>query len=272
MSKFKIKNLKQNSYPFIFHMHGRPSLNKHGQRLMNLFFNSASLHYGSDGFFQDLKTKITYPKLKRGAPSELKHISIALFSNYKNLYCGSNSLDFLGHDYNIIGKNVANFKHIEKLNYLIRFCNSCQSEYVLFIDEPDLFCVKDLSGIIDIYKTFNCKVLFQSEGWFYPRSKSDIAIKSMEFFDKIAPLNNPYKYLNSGGILLETKFFKKISNHILNCNSYNPEICQSTYMSVFEDFYPDFQLDYQCKIFQSTAWSDWFTNKYGELQLEWEEN
>jgi len=263
----KIKNLKFGTYPIIFHHHGRPSLNEVGYKIKRQFFNYIAPSF-PENFFKDTKNKReVYPIPICHGKEAVEDLSIVLFSNYPWKGSGRLSLEHFGLDYSVIGQDVQGFKHINKMQELMRFSKDCRSKYILYIDDPDLFCISKLGDIVSRFKKFNCKMLFQGDGWFYPRSNSELAKKTKSFLDNLRP-DSPYKYLNSGAFIFETSFFNNVSDSIINGESYNKDICQSTYMSAFPHLYPETKIDYRCEIFQSTAWSKWFTERYGSLDFE----
>jgi hypothetical protein len=260
-----IKNNKFGTTPNVFHYHGRPSINHKGRALArDLMY---TIGYNCEEKFSEIKKKSqTYP-----VPLNIKQdrlddrASICLVSNYGRKTIGSYSLDYLGYDYTIIGKDIVNFRHIDKLLSLCKFVKTCETEYIIYMDEIDAFMVGDVSDMIEKFKKFDCQFLFQAEGWFYPKAKDEFGAKVKAYFDKLAPQDTPYKYLNSGAFMFRTEYYRSIMDRLLACEVYVPDVCQARYMNFFMEEFPNIKLDYYCDIFQSLPTTQWFTDHYGEL-------
>jgi len=256
------------NYPKIFHHHGRPSLNGIGYNLKRDFCNVVA--YNATDFYRDIKSRKPFPKIVNKKNSGNKKfnekVTIAHVSNYKETGSCVDCMNWLGYESTTLGQDIVDFKHINKLERLCEFVkNEVQTEYTLYIDDPDVFVIDELDDIIDKFEAFKCQFLFQADGWMYPRG---FPKKLYDYFVKIAPMETPHKFLNSGAFMFKTEYYKGIIPKLLEKESYNSNVCQSVYINLFQKEYPNMKLDYYSQIFQSTAYSKWFEDRYGTFDLK----
>ena len=267
--KLIVSNTMFGTSPKIFHHHGRPSLNTIGYNLKRDFLNIVA--YNASELYRDIKyVKFYSPKIINRRESKSKEfnkkVTVAHVSNYANTGSGVNCMEWLEYNHTVLGKDIVNFQHINKLECLCEFVkNHVETEYTLYIDDPDIFVIDRLDDIIAKFESFNCDFLFQSDGWMYPKGfPKDL----YEYFIKIAPMETPHKFLNSGAFIFKTDYYKNIIPKLLEKKSYNRNICQSVYINLFRHEYPKMKLDYYSEIFQSTAYNQWFEDRYGKFDLK----
>jgi hypothetical protein len=264
----KIKNKYFNTYPVVFHHNGRPSLFQHpsGVALKRKVFN-----YFSDGTlntFRCRKSKTNYPipAISNEFNELSKKITIFMVTNLKEKGSAARSLDYYNIPYTIGGKDIVHYSHLEKFKTLIDFIPSVETEYMILFDSDDVFVIDGLDQVVDTFEEeMDCKMLFNAEGWNYPKGLDK---EQTEFELSVAPEDSPFKFLNSGVWIANTKFLKEHLQELSNLESYSPND-QGIFKRFYKMFYPKIKIDHKCKYFQSLPWTPWFEKHYpSRLDME----
>ncbi len=267
MQDFKIRNGMFGTSPIIIHHNGRARDGDIGYPLKSKFFDHIS-NKGSGEKFRDFKKrKVWFPLPKSAPKAPLKDVSVVFYSNSPYLGSGRISLDYFGVEYLTICHSQTSYAHFHKLLALSEYAKSCESKYILYLDDFDIFCISDLSDLVDRFLKFDCDMLFQGDGWFWPRSNSPLAVEAKNFLDGISPQKSPYKYPNGGAFMVKTDFFNEVSEKIIKNDCYDKTNDQPMYSCAFKFLYPRAKVDYFCEIFQITPWTQWFEDRYGKLDL-----
>jgi hypothetical protein len=82
------------------------------------------------------------------------------------------------------------------------------TEHILFLDATDTNFIKDPLNVLDIFKTFNCSILFCAEKEMWPSSDYT------HLYEK-KPVISEKKYLNSGSYIGFTEKIKYYLNNII---------------------------------------------------------
>ncbi|KKM05780.1 hypothetical protein LCGC14_1750620 [marine sediment metagenome] len=225
--------------------------------------NSGNTFYGR-------KEKMIYPIPKKSKTTNpmANKLTILMVSNLKEYGSAARCLEYYGIPYVVIGKDIPVFQGQEKLKKIIEFIPSVKTEYFMLLDSDDIFIVDGFEEIINTYeRRLDCKMLFNAEGWSFPKGENELK----QFEESVAPKDNPFKYLNSGAWISNTEFLHSIYDTLLEVDS-KRAIDQSVFKELYKIFYPQIKIDYGCEYFQSVPWSTWFSKYYpGRMNLELEE-
>lgn len=263
----KIHNIYFDTFPVIFHHHGQSKWSNHsmGLPLKYKFFKEIFTR-NSLGTFTGRKEKIVYPVLPINKLTKInEQITIFIVTNLSEKGSTAYCLDYFGIQYILVGSSINQFDGSKKYKEIIKFIPNIKTKYVMLLDSDDIFIIDELFNLVETYeKVYECNMLFQAESWNFPRGNPE-----MDTFEKnIVQDSNPYKHLNSGIWISNTKFLQSIYQDLLNITPHTPGD-QPVFKEMYKMYYPDIRIDSNCVYFQSLAWSSWFENKYqGVLNLE----
>ena len=188
---------------------------------------------------------------------------IPSLSGYNKTSILESSLNYLGIDNLVIlrddrlpWRNTFKIENIH--NYLQS--GECKTEYLMYCDAIDVIFKDDPQEVINIFKTFNCEMLFMST---HSTDGYNCMPDIKQWADTIPDSNK--RYMNSGVYIGKTKFIKKffeeaikyIQPHgvtmgeyknYLNSNPINYPIGsqdQDIFRFIQPKFYPDLQIDYK---------------------------
>lgn len=215
-----------------------------------------------------------------GCRKETKdNISIITWNNTGIKGCCELSLDNLGLDYLVLGKNIRNWRNINKITSALEVIDSIKTPYIMALDCFDVIVLRDPYEALEKFKSMDCDMLFNAEKIYFP----DYGLAATGYYSitdkwKIFEANienSVWKYLNSGALLAKTEFYKEF---LINClqryNTLNEDresfplpkdpfykkypaykISDSDQLIthwMHYDYYPKIKIDYQMKIFFNT--------------------
>jgi len=194
-------------------------------------------------------------------------------------YC-EESLEKLGVDYLVVGKDVKNWLNVNKFTAVLEIIDSLTTPYVMALDSFDVIVLRDPYEAVDKFKKMDCDMLFNGEKNYYPEYGL-MATGNYEITDKwkdheIRLAKSEWGFLNSGAFIVKTKFYKEF---LLKClERYDTlknnaqslplpkdpvykkypdyKIRNSDQLIVhwmFYDYYPRIKIDYKMEIFFNTV-------------------
>jgi len=226
-------------------------------------------------------------------------ITIITWNNTEIKGCCELSLDKLGLDYLVLGKNIRNWRNINKITSALEIIDSINTPYIMALDCFDVIVLRDPYEAMEKFKTMDCDMLFNAEKIYYP----DYGLAATGYYSITDKWKNfeanieksMWKYLNSGALLAKTKFYKEF---LINClqryNTLNEEresfplpkdpfykkypdykISDSDQLIahwMHYDYYPKIKIDYQMKIFfntMDTAFDDKVFDVTEDIHIEY---
>jgi len=261
----------------------------------NLIFGSSPLIVHAPGLTRNSKKMFIHRALNQywmpivinlekkepdGCRKETKdNITIITWNNTGIKGCCELSLDKLGLDYLVLGKNIRNWRNINKITSALEVIDSIKTPYIMALDCFDVIVLRDPYEAVEKFKAMDCDMLFNGEKFFYP----DYGLMATGYYSITDKWKNfeanieksAWKYLNSGALLAKTEFYKEF---LMNClqryNTLNEEresfplpkdpfykkypvykISDSDQLIahwMHYDYYPKIKIDYQMKIFFNT--------------------
>jgi hypothetical protein len=191
---------------------------------------------------------------------ELKEATIITWNN-KSKGPLEDSLDKMGVKYIVLGKDINCWNNVIKIKLTNEILDKISTKYVIGLDSCDVIVLDDPNKIVQRFKKMNCKILFNSQCYCYPRINQNGENHDFVEFEKKLNIKN-YKdcYLNAGAWVGETefckKFFQKCEN-IFENNNFDKEkeiywkISEQAYVRKAFMCFPDLiKLDYTNKIFK----------------------
>ena len=158
--------------------------------------------------------------------------------------------------YNIPFINAAEHKDVypwinnKKIQLLYDALQNVKTKYCLILDGIDVTINDDLSDIVDIYKTYGKKIIYNATPWAHPQVLIDLIPNRKETYGK-------YCFLNAGCCIGETKalndFYKEVLDIFKNTNKDEDQYWESEQYFVRKAFANNMDkvwFDYDCKIFQ----------------------
>lgn len=145
---------------------------------------------------------------------------------------------------NLVPRNIS-WDNRLKLYYILESLKQVTTKYVLILDAFDVVCSEDNTSIIDIFKTFNKKLVFNASKNNYPKVTIDI-IPNRDAL-------GPFKYLNAGCCIGETEYAKSFYSKCYEIKDIdNPDKSEQLIVRhVFADNQEDVGIDSECKLFQT---------------------
>jgi hypothetical protein len=169
------------------------------------------------------------------------------------------SLDKMGIEYTVLGKDIGKWNNVFKILLTNKALENVSTKYVIGLDSCDVIVLDDPNKIIGRFKKMNCRMLFNSQSYCYPRlNKSGQPHDFVEFENSI---NQGYDncYLNAGAWVGETEFCKEFFGRAKNTFDNNDFDKGEVYWGISEQAYvrktfmcfaEQVKLDYQEEIFQ----------------------
>jgi hypothetical protein len=206
-------------------------------------------------------------------------LTIITWRNTETKGCCEISLEKLGLDYLLLGKNIKKWNHINKLTTALEVIDSIKTPYVMALDCFDVIVLRDPYEAVEKFKAMDCDMLFNAEKIFYPdyglTATGNYSITDEWKHFEASVAQSAWKYLNAGALIVKTKFYKE---YLINClqryNKINEErdtfplpqdsldknnpdhkvnsSDQLLFHWLYHDFYPRIKIDYQMKIFFDT--------------------
>jgi len=158
-------------------------------------------------------------------------------------------------------KDVYPWVNNKKIKLIYDALQNVTSEYCLILDGIDVTINQDLDDIIDIYKTYDKKIVFNATPWAHPKVIIDMVEDRKIRYGK-------YCFLNAGCCIGETEslrsFYKEALDIFNETPQDNPYWSSEQYFirKVFANHMDTVFFDYDCKIFQI-----WHKTKVGLPQI-----
>ncbi|MBQ0112301.1 MAG: hypothetical protein KBT03_04140 [Bacteroidales bacterium] len=189
-----------------------------------------------------------YKKTKFMKPFGVQFISIITPDYLKNGAC----LDFQLKRNGIEYLNPAKYDYFgkwsmpKKIKYIIKALKQTKEPYALILDGADV-CImnEDLTSMIEKFKSYNKKIIFNATIWAYPKTNIDI-IENREQYGRFC-------HLNAGCCIGETKAlleFYEECQQLVNNDKIGSNSEQYYIRQVFNNHQDTVFFDYDCKIFQ----------------------
>lgn len=146
-------------------------------------------------------------------------------------------------------KDVYPWVNNKKIKLLHDALENVTTKYCLILDGIDVTINDDLSDIIDIYKTYGKKIVFNATPWAHPKAIIDMIPNRKETYGK-------YCFLNAGCCIGETEELKKLYTEALellnNESTETPHWASEQFYirRVFANHMDTIFFDYDCKMFQ----------------------
>lgn len=146
-------------------------------------------------------------------------------------------------------KDVYPWVNNKKIKLIHEALQNVTSEYCLILDGIDVAINDSLSDIIDIYKTYGKKIIFNATPWAHPKVEIDIIDNREDLYGK-------YCFLNAGCCIGETKALQEFYADALKIFNETPETDeyweseQYFVRKAFAEHMDTVWFDYECKLFQ----------------------
>ncbi len=158
---------------------------------------------------------------------------------YKQL--NNNNISYI----NPVDDRVLSWQAKDKLQYVLEGLKKSTKDYVLCLDGNDVAILTDLTDIVEIFKTYDKKLIYNATIWLYPQ----VIIETIPNRGRYGR----FKYLNAGCCIGEREYMIKFYEAALDLLSkdVNPVNSEQYYIrKAFNARQKDVFFDYQCKIFQ----------------------
>lgn len=140
--------------------------------------------------------------------------------------------------------NIDKWKMTIKLKYIEEALNNCNTEYALVLDSKDVVIYKDLINIVETFKEYNKKILFNASKNNFP----NVELDKVENRDSLGE----FKYLNAGCCIGYTESLKEFYHFVNSLKLLNPFKSEQYAVRIGFDNKQDIVgFDYNCKIFQT---------------------
>lgn len=214
----------------------------------------------------DLEKNPHWPKLLRYYLSMPKskveqsgHVQLITWNNRDE-----GPLERCGYPLLVYGREVVAWNNYLKFAFNIQACRETRAKYVMGCDAHDVILLSSPDEILERFLSFNCKLLFNAERYFYPNVPEPIAQEWRQFEEQHY---SGFPYLNAGIWIGERDFVldffsacDKVRVHdLFDCSNYRAlrsdfiGCDQSSIHATFPKFWPDIQIDSQAELFLNIA-------------------
>jgi hypothetical protein len=147
---------------------------------------------------------------------------------------------------NIVPKDVP-WDNTMKISYIVNALKDVTTKYVLILDAFDVIMSEDNSDILEVFKTFGKKLVFNASKNNFPNMEIDIIPNRDQL--------GSFKYLNAGCCLGETKYTLSFYDKCLDIIGIeNPDKSEQLIVrNVFNREQDNVCIDHECKMFQTVA-------------------
>lgn len=249
----RVKNKKFNTYPVVFHHPGHVGSqnNIFGIiKIKKILFSVIGIN-GSE-YFCGRKELIRYkiPSVQFESSRKVKELlTVVAITNLDEPGSGPRSLKAFGVDCKIIGRGVKKWSNIEKIRLLKRELSTIRTKYIMLLDSDDTFVADGLDRVIEKIESMpECKLLMNAAQNFWPPILHRVS-NSYEFCNQIGnEKKSRHRYVNSGVFIAEVEFLKKLLKEDIAPPKEDDD--QGLFCLLYQKYYPAFQLDYYCDVFQ----------------------
>jgi len=182
----------------------------HDRHIVNLIFKEMKKHGG-------LKNKFTLPSdltivTCRNEGSMIDRL-IPQLSDYDEKSILEQNLEYLGIDLVVLKDGRLPWRNTFKFEMLHNYLNSgkCNTKYFMCCDAIDVIFINDPQSVINIFKSFDCDMLFMST---HSTDGYNCMPQVKKFVDKINDGNG--RYMNSGVYIGRTEFIKEVVSEAMN--------------------------------------------------------
>ena len=253
----KIKNIITNTEPCAFHLNGGYDNNKYGHSICTQFKEN----YGNIKK-EKLREDVALGFYMLGNKQKTMIEESAEFFGVKvnNIYC-----DGLGVPPKKPGSAFARRRLLKSKPFAMEkfLLKNSSLKYVIGWDSTDVFLAKHPNKIVETFeKEFDCKFLFNAEKSLYPANTKSIYDK-LFLKDDFNITKSKFCYLNSGLFIADVEYYLNMMEKYREIDKRNIKgNDQERFQILFSENFGDIQIDFDCKIFQSTH------NLSDELEIE----
>lgn len=164
-----------------------------------------------------------------------------------------NQLNINGYSYyNSLDNHDVVWKPERKILHVLNSLKICNEEYALVLDGNDVAILSDLDNIVDLFHSYNKKIIYNATIWMYPHTIIELIENRGQY--------GQYCYLNAGCAFGKTSdlinFYQEAWD-IVRTEPYPAESEQYYIRKLFDKHQEQVFFDWQCKIFQC-----WHKQKY----------
>ena len=146
----------------------------------------------------------------------------------------------------VLGGGVTtNWKNSLKIGLLLNHLDTGRvRDYVLVADSADVILTNDLRPLVELFKTFNCRAVFNGERKHWPAD--------LPPFDEQVATGEFFPCLNSGVWVADASFARELAAHCaaLSVDKHGKSD-QVRYKMAYRHFYPQMRVDHRCVLFQN---------------------
>jgi len=249
----KIKNRVFNTYPVVLHHPGNvggPNNIFGIIRIKKMLFSIIGKN--SLEYFCGRKEIINYkvPAIQMRSSRKTKELlTVVVITNFDEPGSAPRSLRAFGVDCKLLGRETKNWSNIEKIRLLKRELPNIRTKYIMLLDSDDTFVVDGLDRVIEKIESMpECKLLMNAAQNFWPPILHQIG-NSYEFCNHIGnEKKSRHRYVNSGVFIADVEFLKEILEEEIVPPKEDDD--QGLFCLLYQKYYPAFQLDYYCDVFQ----------------------
>jgi hypothetical protein len=226
------RNINNNTAPIVIHSNG-PHRRRLFYHLKSCFLSSPPL-IKTDGL--DITIFTWNSKARKG--------------------CFERSLDALGLDYFVLGKEVIEWRNIIKIALSYEFLKRVETTYVMAADSRDVLLLDDPRRLVERMEALpGCLMLFNAERNHYPRQCRTKAFER-RVFEQSTSLElsggaKYFQYLNSGAWVARTDFCRPLHEEAIRVRPPLSYSDQGVYKLLYKRHYPKIQIDHECEVFQT---------------------
>jgi hypothetical protein len=186
-------------------------------------------------------------------------LTILTWNNKKEASLVERSLEIFGVSPMILGKEIENWKHKDKIRLAAEALLNIKTEYVMGVDAFDVVFLNHPELVLRKFKDMKKSMVFNASSGQYPKIQKQLD------FERSLTANSIYAHLNAGVWIAEIETARKFWN-LTNSQKIENEasslikedICYEQYRDseqlrakiAFKLLHPIVSLDYQCEIFQ----------------------
>jgi hypothetical protein len=248
-----VKNKAFNTHPVVFHHPGNVGSKNNIIgiiKIKRMLFSV--LGKDSSEYFCGRKELIRYkvPTVQMESSRKVKELlTVVAITNLDEPGSGPRSLKAFRVDCKILGSGVKRWNNIEKVRLLKRELSIIGTKYIMLIDSDDTFVVNGLDRVIEKIESIpECRLLMNAAQNFWPPILHRVS-NSYEFCNRIGnEKKSKHRYVNSGVFIAEVEFLKELLEEDIAPPKEDDD--QGLFCLLYQKYYPAFQLDYYCEVFQ----------------------
>jgi hypothetical protein len=185
--------------------------------------------------------------------SRLHNVTFVTYSTYSSLRLVEKCYLAYGMDYVVLGKHVAHWSWLKKIDLVLTWLATCNTDYIVVTDANDVLLIGNPSPIVEYFNEYDCDVLFCNTVADWPPHEE------YRLFESITYATHPlHSHLSAGGFMARRVALGSYLHEIVKAHQEGETWMlfdgsfddQLSWRHLHYKYYPRVKVDYRSLIFK----------------------